>query len=256
MRFIIMRNKFAGIFKKAAILLLWLSVWQLAAAAVDKEILIPSPSAAFSALLIMMRTAEFHRAALFSLLRISAGYLAGIFAGIAGGLLSYRFSLFRSVFSPILHLVRAVPVASFIILALVWIKSAYLPAFICFLMVLPVIWLNVESGMSQIDIRYLEMARIYRLSKTKAFFRIQIPFLLPSFATAAVTALGFAWKSGIAAEVICKPANSLGGILQNAKLYLETPEVFAVTGVVAFFSILLEKIMKRIIGRIGIDKNK
>lgn len=250
-----MRNKLKKALKTTAVLLLWLAVWQAAAAVADKEILIPRPAAAFSALCEMLPTAKFLKAVLFSLMRICAGYTAGVIIGAAGGLLSYKFPIFKAVFSPILQLVRAVPVASFIILAFVWIKSSYLPIFICFLMVLPIIWLNVEADMSQIDRRYLEVARIYRFSPIKTLFRVQLPFILPSFAAAATTALGFAWKSGVAAEVICRPQGSLGGMLQDAKLYLEIPQVFALTAVVALLSLILERLMKRALRRFGNDKN-
>lgn len=60
---------------------------------------------------------------------------------------------------------RAAPVASFIILALVWIRSSQLPAFIAFLMVVPVVWGNVEKGLREIDGGLLEMAQVYRLSR-------------------------------------------------------------------------------------------
>ena len=72
---------------------------------------------------------------------------------------------------------------------------------------------------------------------------------MPSFIAAAVSALGFAWKSGVAAEVICRPASSLGRLLQDAKLYLETPRVFALTAVVAVLSLLLEIAVKRLARR-------
>ena len=110
--------------------LLWLTAWQLAAAAVDKEILIPYPRAVFLSLISLCKTSEFWVAVALSLLRITAGYLLGIAAGVTGAVFSSRFKVFKAVFSPVLHIVRAVPVASFIILALVWIKSAYLAVFI------------------------------------------------------------------------------------------------------------------------------
>lgn len=248
------RNKVIRILKKAAVLLLWLAVWQLAAAASGLEILIPYPKTAAKAFFALARTADFWLAVLYSLLRITVGYLAGVIVGFAGGVLSARFAWFRALFSPLLHLIRAVPVASFIILALVWIKSAYLPVFICFLMVLPMIWSNVESGMEQIDAAYLEMAKIYRLGRVKTLFQVKIPFILPGFIAAATTALGFAWKSGIAAEVICRPDFSIGRLLQDAKLYLETPRVFAVTAVVAVLSLLLELFVKRVTRRFLHDK--
>lgn len=243
------------VIKWTAVSLLWLAVWQLSAAAVGQELLIPYPKAVLLTLWELCRTAEFWRAVLFSMLRITAGYSLGVIIGTAGAVLAARFSVFKAIFSPILHLIRAVPVASFIILALVWIKGAYLAVFISFLMVLPIIWTNVQSGIEELDPKYLEMARVFGLSPAKTLFQIKIPFIMPSFVASATSALGFAWKSGVAAEVICRPANSLGKLLQDAKLYLETPRVFAVTATVALLSLLLELIIKRITRRFSNDKH-
>lgn len=193
---------------------------------------------------------------LLSVLRITAGYLSGLIVGAVCAVLSVRFRIFRDIFAPVLHLIRAVPVASFIILALVWIKSAYLSVFISFLMVLPMIWSNVENGILNLDKGYIELGKVFGLSPIKILFKIKLPLILPSFAAAAVNALGFAWKSGVAAEVICRPVNSIGRLLQDAKLYLETPRVFALTAVVAVLSLFIELIIKRLAGRYLNDKNK
>ena len=241
--------KLSKILKSTAILLLWLVVWQLAAVLINQEILIPTPLATFRALLVMCRTGKFYMSVLLSLLRIIAGYTAGVASGIICGILSYRFKTFKAVFSPILQLVKAVPVASFIILALVWLHAATLPIFISFLMVLPMIWTNVETGLSGIDKKYLEMAEVYKIDKLKVFFQIKMPFIMPSLISASLTALGFAWKSVIAAEVICRPKNSLGKMLQESKPYNETPEVFALTAVVALLSMLLELVIRRTLRR-------
>ena len=226
--------------------LLWLAVWQLAAAAVGKELLIPYPRAVFLTLAELGKTAEFWRAVLLTMLRITAGYVSGLIIGSVCAVLSARFRVFRDFFAPILHLIRAVPVASFIILALVWIKSAYLSVFISFLMVLPMIWSNVENGIRNLDNGYAEMGRVFGLSPLKILFKIKLPLIM----------LGFAWKSGVAAEVICRPVNSIGRLLQDAKLYLETPRVFALTAVVAALSLLIELIIKRLARRYLNDKNK
>ena len=236
--------------------LLWFAVWQLAAAAVGKELLIPYPRAVFFTLAELGKTAEFWRAVLLTMLRITAGYVSGLIIGSVCAVLSARFHVFRDIFAPILRLIRAVPVASFIILALVWIKSADLSVFISFLMVLPMIWSNVENGIRNLDNGYAEMGRVFGLSPLKILFKIKLPLIMPSFTAAAVNALGFAWKSGVAAEVICRPVNSIGRLLQDAKLYLETPRVFALTAVVAALSLLIELIIKRLARRYLNDKNK
>ena len=242
------QNNLKKFLKWTAVSLLWLAVWQLSAAAVGQELLIPYPKAVLLTLLELGSTAEFWRAVLYSMLRITA-------VGTVGAVLSARFQVFKAVFSPLLHLIRAVPVASFIILALVWIKSAYLAVFISFLMVLPLVWTAVQSGIESIDPKYLEMARTFGISPAKILFEIKIPLIMPSFAASATSALGFAWKSGVAAEVICRPTNSLGKLLQDAKLYLETPRVFAVTATVALLSLSLELLVKWVTRRFSNDKH-
>ena len=119
--------------------------------------------------------------------------------------LTARFSLARALLAPVLHIVRAAPVASFIILALVWFRTDVLPLFIAFLMVVPVVWANVEKGIRAADPALLEMARVYRFGRLKTLLRVQLPSVMPYFLAACTTGLGFAWKSGIAAEVICRP---------------------------------------------------
>ena len=249
------QNNLKKFLKWTAVSLLWLAVWQLSAAAVGQELLIPYPKAVLLTLFELGATADFWRAVLYSMLRITAGYILGVIVGTVGAVLSAGFQAFKAIFSPVLHLIRAVPVASFIILALVWIKSAYLAVFISFLMVLPMVWTTVQSGIESIDPKYLEMARTFGVSPAKILFEIKIPFIMPSFVASATSALGFAWKSGVAAEVICRPANSLGKLLQDAKLYLETPRVFAVTATVALLSLLLELLVKRITRRFLNDKH-
>lgn len=253
MKNFIMENS-KKILKITAVSLLWLAIWQVIAITINQEILIPTPFKTFISLLELAKTPKFWFSVFWSMLRIIIGYLLGVVVGTIGGVLTAYSKIFKSLITPILHLIRAVPVASFIILSLVWLKSSNLPIFISFLMVLPMIWGNVENGLNNIDIKFLEMAKIFRIKPIKVFFNIKLPLILPSLISTSITALGFSWKSGVAAEVICRPINSIGGMLQDAKIYLETPNVFALTAVVAILSLLLETIIKRTLRRYTGDK--
>lgn len=237
------------ILKKIAILLFWLAIWQITALIISSQIIVPTPLSTLKALTELLKTKEFYLSVLFSLIRISIGFILGIIIGFLGGVLSCKLKLFSCVFLPVLKVIKAVPVASFIILAFYWFESDILPVFICFLMVFPMIWSSVETELSNIDKKYIELARVYRLDKIKTFFGIKFPFILPSFLSTVLTALGFAWKSGIAAEVICRPNISLGNMLQDSKIYISTPEVFAITAVVAILSMILETIVKQTVRR-------
>lgn len=229
-----------------AVALFWLGLWYAVALLVNQELLIPTPHAVVQVLWSLLPRALFWKSVGLSLLRICTGYAAALIIGSLFAVLTARFSWARTLMSPLLHLVRAAPVASFIIITLVFIRYTWVPVFISFLMVLPMVWLNVEQGIREIDPQLTEVARLYRFPLGKRLKKLYLPSIQPFFLTAAVNGLGFAWKSGVAAEVICRPDFSIGKQLQDAKTYLETPEVFAWTAVVIVLSLLLEQVLLRI----------
>ena len=234
----------AKVFKAAQALLFWLLIWQVAAMLTGKDVLLPGPVTTVVTLVRLAGTADFWRSVLISLLRICGGFALGAATGVAGAALAAKSRLFDALTSPLLKVVRAAPVASFIILAFVWFRVGTIPTFISFLMVLPVIWTNVRQGIDGVDLRLLEMARVFRIPANRQLHYIKIPAVMPSFISACVTGLGFAWKSGVAAEVICRPSDSLGSLLYNAKTNIETPEVFALTVTIVFISAALESGVK------------
>ena len=221
--------------------LFWLGLWYIVALFVNQELLIPTPAAVVTVLGSLLKNGLFWQSVGLSLLRICVGYLAALAVGSLLAVLTARVHTARTLLAPLLHIVRAAPVASFIIITLVWIRYTWVPVFIAFLMVLPMVWLNVEQGIREIDPQLIEVTKMYRFSQGKRLKKLYLPSIQPFFLTAAVNGLGFAWKSGVAAEVICRPDFSIGKQLQDAKTYLETPEVFAWTAVVILLSLLLEK---------------
>ncbi len=236
-----------GTVRKGAVVvgtaLFWLAVWHFIAVLVAQEVLIPSPWTVVCTIGALITKPLFWKSVGLTLLRVCFGFLAALVVGVVLAVLTTRFSLLHTLFSPLLHIVRAAPVASFIIITLVWIVYDAVPVFISFLMVLPIIWINVSEGIRQTDEQLLEMASLFRLSKRRQLFAVYIPSVKPYFLTAAVNGLSFAWKSAVAAEVICRPDFSIGRQLQEAKLYMETPQVFAWTAVVILLSLVLEHLL-------------
>ena len=239
-----MKVKLLKILKAALVAAFWIGVWYFISLYVNREILVPSPQKTIETFISLFATEKFRTSLVKSLVRILVGFLLALVFGCVGAVLSYRFKFFEELFAPLLNLVRAVPVASFIILALVWIKTETLPIFISFFMVLPIIWDNMLHGMRGVDAAALEAASVDGAGKWRQIFFIVIPNLAPVFLSSAVTGLGFAWKSGIAAEVICRPPESLGNMLASAKNYLESAEVFAITATVIVLSLIFETLLK------------
>jgi NitT/TauT family transport system permease protein len=239
-----MKVKLLKLLKAALVAAFWIGIWYAVSLYVNREILVPSPEKTLETFISLFATEKFRVSLIKSLVRIVTGFGLALVFGCIGALLSYRFRFFEELFAPLLGLVRAVPVASFIILALVWIKTETLPIFISFFMVLPIIWDNMLHGMRGVDAAALEAASVDGAGKWRQIFHIVLPNLAPAFLSSAVTGLGFAWKSGIAAEVICRPPESLGNMLASAKNYLESAEVFAITATVIVLSLVFETLLK------------
>ncbi len=225
----------------------WLLLWQLASMAVGLPLLLPSPLAVLLRLGQLCTGADFWLTVASSLLRILLGFLLGVLFGTALAGLCWRFRLIDALARPLLGVLKSTPVASFIILALVWVKTTWLATVISFIMVLPLIYANVREGIDSADRQLLEMAQVFRLSRRKTFRYCYLPAILPFFLSAVSSALGFAWKSGIAAEVLGRPARAIGSQIYDSKIYLETPDLFAWTLVVILLSVLLERLAVRFV---------
>ena len=225
----------------------WLLLWQLASMAVGLPLLLPSPLAVLLRLGQLCTGADFWLTVASSLLRILLGFLLGVLFGTALAGLCWRFRLIDALARPLLGVLKSTPVASFIILALVWVKTTWLATVISFIMVLPLIYANVREGIDSADRQLLEMAQVFRLSRRKVFRYCYLPAILPFFLSAVSSALGFAWKSGIAAEVLGRPARAIGSQIYDSKIYLETPDLFAWTLVVILLSVLLERLAVRFV---------
>jgi NitT/TauT family transport system permease protein len=153
--------------------------------------------------------------------------------------------------SPAIRVVRAAPVASFILLVVLWTDKNYVPVVISVLMVIPVVWGNLSRGIRETDPQLLELARAYGFSGWRTVRLVYLPCLRPYFVSAITTATGLAWKSGVAAEVLCLPSSAMGTQIFNTKYYVEIPELFAWTAVVVTLSLLLEKLLRRVLVRKG-----
>lgn len=240
-------SKVPAAFLKLAAALCWLLIWFIASRAVGSELLLPSPAATLTRLWELARQGDFWLAVLQSLLRIVAGCALGIAAGSVLGVLTAVSRVLYELFMPLLTVVRSTPVASFIILALVWIKRDNVAIFIAFLMVLPILWGNISRGIAECDRDLLEMAHVFRFSKKDMLRKVYLPSVRPYFFAGCSTALGLSWKAGVAAEVLSLPRHALGSELYYSKIYLETPTLFAVTLVVILLSVVLEFILRLIL---------
>ena len=223
-------------------MLLALLVWQLAAASLASSLLLVSPLRVLGRLCGLVREPQFYAAVGFSFVRIVAGFLLGLGCGTLLAVAASRWHLAEVLLWPYVTVIKTTPVASFIILCLIWLDSSSLPVFISFLMVLPIVYANMLEGIRQTDQKLLEMAKLFRVGAGRRLLYIYLPQLRPYLITACSVALGLSWKAGIAAEVIGIPDGSIGERLYEAKVYLSSADLFAWTVVIIAVSIAFEKL--------------
>lgn len=258
MTFSTTQSKFKKVlFKTLKILVVtafWILVWEAVARFVARDnesmyLLLPRPVTVFRKWLEIGFTAEYLGAVGRTLLRVFWGFMLGVVSGFVFGVATNTFKVVDMFLSPLLKMIRAIPVVAITILFFALFKSDALPTSVVVLMVAPIIWQTVHDGLSAPNQELMEMAKIYRLSAFKVFLYIKLPSMLPSLLTATVNALGLAWKSGIAAEVICEPNVGLGTILIEGKGMIDFSSVYAVTLTVVILSLIIEVALKSAAGK-------
>ena len=223
--------------------LFWIGIWWLAAEQIDKAWVLPTPAQVFKALFSTITLKKVLPTVFASLWGIFKGYLWGTALGLILAALTAQIYPLHVLFSPLLTVVKATPIASFILILWVFFTNTAVPAYAVMLIVLPIIWANTEAGFKNTDGKLAEMARAYDFSLFKRLRYLYIPSAYPFFKSAAVTALGMAWKAGIAAEVLCTPDGTVGKMIAHAKRDIETAELFAWTIAVVAVCFLFEKLL-------------
>ena len=241
-------NKLRHIGIGCAVAIFWIGVWTLLCLWVNKSLLMPLPYPwdVATALCDLVCRGDFWADVAYSLFRIILGFAMAVGIGSLLAVLTVRFRALHAIFAPLLSVIRAVPVASFIFLAFLWIAPDAMPTFIAFLMVMPLVWENIRQGIMQTDVKLLEMAQVFRLSRAQRFRLVWFPSMRPYGSAALSTGFGFAWKSGVAAEIICTTGRSIGAQIAASKSTLHYAEVFASTVIVVVLSVVLEWLVHRL----------
>ncbi len=237
----------------SAILLI---IWQVASMWLDSQILLPSLGPVFTTLLGLVREPVFTANVLFTVLRALESFLIILVSASILGVLAGRFSLLSTFLKPFVTTLKAVPVMSVILLAFIWFSSGTVPLFSAFLMGFPVMFVQMEMGVRQLDSNLDEMCDLYGFSKQTKLVHFFIPSLVPFFVTGAKTALSMVWKVVIAAEVLTVPRYGVGSRMQLAQVQLETDKVLSWTLIAVFLTAFGDLVFALVVQGVGALKHR
>lgn len=248
-----MSNNLKKAIKIAVCVLFWLGAWEILSLCVNQSVILPSPLSTIKKLWALLGTGAFYVSCLSSLARIFAGFLAGVALGVALAVLSHVGGEF--IISPAVAVIKATPVASIIIVLLFFIKRDIVPITATLLIVVPIIYSNILKGIRSVPKALSEVASVYGFGAGKKLKYCTLPSVAPFFSAGVTTAIGIAWKAGVAAEVLCTPKFSIGSALYDAKSALESEELFAWTLTVILLSFAIEKLLVAGISKLTGGKN-
>ena len=235
-----------GIKRAIAILIplvFWLLVWELLSLVANADFILPSPLHTLSVLLSLFGKSSFYKAVFASLLRVLLGFAIGALMGAALALAAHASSLLSTLIAPIMTVIKATPVASFIMVLWCFIGSSPVPTVIGALMVAPLIYHSLIKALQVKNTELDEVCRVYKIQGIRKFRFLYFPTILEFLIPAAVSAMGLCWKASIAAEIIAYTKNSIGREIYLSKAFLEGATLFAYTTVVILLSLVFEKLM-------------
>lgn len=217
------------------------AVWQIAAAAYRKPLLLPSPAAALRALGTELKSALFWRSFAFSMLRSVCAFLCAYVLAVACAFLGKAFAPVRYMLSPVVGVLRAVPTMSVILLLVLWVGGEGTPLLVSGLVIFPVLYSGVWGALSDIPRELTETARLYAGKPAYTFFRVYLPMSAPAFLHIAGGAASLSLKLTVAAEVLAPPIRGgIGMLMQQARIYFQGGRLMALTVAVIVASLLIE----------------
>ncbi len=235
-------NKNSAWIIRTVSVLFWIGVWQVSAMVLNSPLILPTPVNVIKRLFVLVLSDEFRISVGHTMARIISGFLLALVSGTVFAVISGSVKAVKVLLAPFMSVMKSVPVASFVILSLFWLDTKTLSSFIAFVMVMPIIYINVLSGIEACDAKMLEMARVFKVTSRKKWLYVYIPYIIPFFRSGCAVALGLCWKAGVAAELIGVPDGTIGEQLYFSKIYYDIADLFAWTIVIILISVLCEKL--------------
>ncbi|RKX80831.1 MAG: ABC transporter permease [Spirochaetes bacterium] len=202
-------------------------LWKIASFIVAREIILPSPEATLMYLSGMFREAGTWLAVVATMRRVLFAFLMNMVFALTLGVASGFSSGIYYALKPLVTVMKAVPTMGVILLSLIWFNSETAVVFVCTLIVFPVLYSSVVSGIQHLDNKLLEMHRLFQIKWPKTLFHFVLPSLRPYLIAGVMSGLGLSMKVIIAAEVLSQPKTGIGTMFQIERARLNTTGVFA-----------------------------
>ena len=230
--------------------------WELAARVYGSGLILPGPLPVLESLVKLVQSPRFMAALGGSFARVMVGIIIAVPLGVAAGIAAGLDKRCSAFLKPLFSVVSATPVMSVILIAFLILGSGRTPVFTAFLMVFPVMAANVIEGIKSTDARLKELFVSFKMNSGETLRYLYVPSIMPFILGGFRSSLSLCWKVVVAAEVMVQPLRSLGTGMQQARAYLETPELFAWTAATVIAAAVTQGVLSLVLKIYGRRKVK
>lgn len=235
------------IFSIAAIVAMW-AVWVIAYKVEANEYVVPSFTDTMKEAARLLVDSTFWRAFANTLLRTVEAFALSFVLAAALSAVAAVSSMFAAFMRPVMAALRTIPTMAIILILLLWTTPLIAPVIVALLVTFPLVYAQFSAAFGGIDTGLVQMAKLYGVPRSERLFKIYIPAVLPNIIAQAGAAFSLTLKIMVSAEVMSRTYMSIGGLMQDARNYLQISRLFALTVITVVASGLFEWLL----GRLGI----
>lgn len=219
-------------------------VWVFASIIVNNDIIIPSFKSVSESLLNLLKEGSTYLSILNTIIKLVVVLIVSVVLAFILAMISYRFEWFSSFVTPVITLLRTIPVATISIILLLMIGNKRAPYFICSLVVLPILYESFLASLKGISKGIIEETKMLSNVTPYIIYKVYLPIIGPYLISSIIASLGLGLKVMVMAEFISQTPKTIGYSLNEEKMFLEIDNVFAWTIILILFMLIVEFVLK------------
>ncbi len=239
--------RFLALLNTIAVPVLLIILWQaLAGSGLLLEVILPSPVKVIKAFFEMIKDGSLGVDLAVSGKRVLIGYLWGAGIALILGVFSGLNKIAERVFSPIINVIRQIPLYAWMPIIILWFGIGEVSKEIIIARgVLIPIYLNTLQGIKGVQAEYFELAEVLELKRSVFLRKIVLPSAVSSIFTGLRLGAGNAWMAVVAAEML-GGLTGLGYALMKSREFLWSDKLIALMVVIGVIGVVIDVILRKI----------
>ncbi len=227
------------IFSLLAVLFLWL-VWIISYFIVKNDYILPSFWDTFAAVGKNLIDGAFWVAFGKTLLRTFLAFLFSVLLGVVLALLALSVKWLRAFLAPVISVLRTIPTMAVILILLLWTSPSVAPVIVSVLVLLPAVYAAALASLEEIDAEYSELVKAFQVKRKRKIFKLYLPLAAPPLLKQFGAIFSMGLKITVSGEVLSSTYQSIGGMMQSAQMFVQLPQLIALTVITVFIGFTLE----------------